>query len=134
MLKEIIRDYGRLVHEDDIFYCYINENILLTPEIVIDIHKNGLQMSEGNKYFTISDVSLNVSSTKEARAYGADNEYMANHIAYALIGNSLPVIILINFFINFNKPKVPTRLFRNEKDALDWFKKIKLNLPVDALH
>lgn len=123
MEKEVITDYARLVYRDGVYYCYANEGLLLTPEILLDTNKHGLILSGGEKHFVIADVSKDVSSTNEARVYAADNEYMVNHIAYAMIGKSLPVNMIANFFINFNKPKVPTRLFSSEEDALNWFRK-----------
>lgn len=134
MQKEIIRDYGRIVFKDDILYSYFDENVVVTPEIIRDLNSIGVKLSEGRKYFSIADIRRNVTSNKEARAYAANNEYIVYHIASAIIGNSLPVNLLVNFFININRPKVPTRLFRTEKDALDWFKKIKINHTEKSLH
>lgn len=125
MRKEIQREYGLVAYEDDVLYSYINENVVLTPEIVEDINRIGFEYSEGRMHFSLADLRANVTSTKEARAYAADNKYMANHIAYSILGNSLPVILVANFFINIHKPKIMTRLFKTEKEALEWFEKIR---------
>lgn len=133
MQKEIIKDYGRVVFKDNVLYSYFNENVVVTPDIIRDVNSIGVEFSEGKRHYSIADITLNVTSTKEARAYAADNEFISYHIASAVIGNSLPVNLLVNFFININTPKVPTRLFRNEKEALDWFKKIESNLKTGSL-
>ncbi|MBL4593591.1 MAG: hypothetical protein JKX68_07230, partial [Flavobacteriales bacterium] len=42
-------------------------------------------------------------------------------IAMAILaGTSLPATIIGNFFIKFNKPAVPTKLFKSEEKALAW--------------
>jgi len=124
MQKERITSFGTLIFKDGIYFNYINDEIELTTEILQEIHEIGLELSEGKKHCVLADVSRNVTSTPQARKYAADNKYMKNHIAYAMIARSLPVVILSNFFININRPKVITRLFNNEKDAVDWLKKM----------
>ncbi len=42
--------------------------------------------------------------------------------ADAFVANSLPERMLANFYIRFNKPVVPTYLFRDEYQAVSWLK------------
>lgn len=42
------------------------------------------------------------------------------NIAMALITSSLTSKILANFFIKFNKPSSPTKMFKTREDALVW--------------
>jgi len=123
--KEQIRPYARLKFKDDICYVYFNQDLEVTDEIIEDIHQTGLFMSEGKAHCMLVDLSLNVSSTNEARKYGANNEFMKHHIAYALIGKSIAVNLFANFFIKINKPKIETKLFSNEKDALIWLQNVR---------
>ena len=112
MKKERITHFGRLVFEAPILYVYLNEDLEITPEILKEINRIGLVLSEAKKHCVLADVTLNVSSTAKARKYASNNLFMVNHVAYAMIGKSLPVNLLANFFINVNKPKVPTKLFQ----------------------
>jgi hypothetical protein len=122
MKKERITHFGKLVFEAPILYVYLNEDLEITHEILKQIHQIGLILSEAKKHCVLADVSLNASSTAEARKYASDNHFMVNHVAYAMIGKSFPVNLLANFFINVNKPKVPTKLFQEEKVAVAWLK------------
>jgi hypothetical protein len=41
-------------------------------------------------------------------------------LADAFVTNNLPERMIANFYIQFNKPAIPTRLFRDEFSALRW--------------
>lgn len=58
--------------------------------------------------------------TKEAREFGASNEGLKHSIAEAYVLSSLAHKILANFYIKFNKPKVPTQFFKTKEEATIW--------------
>ena len=64
---------------------------------------------------------LNVS--KEGAQYATSDEGVRYTLAIAVIIDNLAKKLLMNFFLNFNKPKVPTKGFSNKKDALKWLSK-----------
>jgi hypothetical protein len=45
--------------------------------------------------------------------------------ASAIISDNLPTILLVNFFIFFSPQTVPLKLFREEKDGLEWLKQFR---------
>ncbi len=62
------------------------------------------------------------SITKEARDYFSMNNRESHVIAFGIIIGSPLSRIIGNFFMGLNKPRVPTRLFKNEAEALKWLK------------
>jgi hypothetical protein len=64
---------------------------------------------------------LNVS--KEGAKYATSDEGVRYTLAIAVIVDNLAKKLLMNFFLNFNKPKVPTKGFSNKEDALKWLSK-----------
>lgn len=58
----------------------------------------------------------------DARKYAASEESNIYTIADAFIINSIALKIVGNFYIRFNKPVRPTRIFNNEEDALVWLR------------
>lgn len=58
--------------------------------------------------------------SKEAREIYSNNKSLEKTIAQAVIVNELSTRILLNFFINLNKPVVPVKLFNSFDKALDW--------------
>lgn len=62
----------------------------------------------------------------EAKKYAADNG-MNYFTASAVIGSTLPVRLLVNFFISFYKPTVPFKIFGNENDARKWLRGFRVS-------
>lgn len=62
----------------------------------------------------------NIDISSEARKYGSNPDIQKNLIAQAVLVNSLATRIAGNFFIRFNKPPKPTRIFTNAEDAMSW--------------
>jgi hypothetical protein len=60
----------------------------------------------------------------EARQY-ASEEGRNFFIASAVISSSLPVKLMVNFFIKFYKPPVPFKMFSTEEEARKWLRTFK---------
>ncbi len=46
--------------------------------------------------------------------------------ATAVIVNSVPYTLIANFYLKFNKPKHPYKVFKNRNEALAWLKSQKI--------
>ena len=67
---------------------------------------------------------LNV--TKAAREESLKPEHLKYILAQAIVVENLANRIVGNFYIRFHQPTVPTKLFTNQEDALQWLQvKIK---------
>ncbi len=85
----------------------------------------GLELSEDADFSWLVDMTNLKSITKEARAYFGRIEN--SHIkAVGLVTNSPVSKVFGNFFLRFNKPILPVRLFSSEIRAHDWLKKFLL--------
>lgn len=128
-MKEIETYFGKLIFNGKILYVNFHPSFEITPDVIEFIHLKGKEHFADVKYAVIVDFRNNVSSTHEARSYGANNKYMHQHIAYGLVAKSLAEKLLVNFFIRFNKPKVPSKLFISMNSCENWVKiKIKQTL------
>lgn len=121
-MSSINKEYYILEYKDDIFFVDYNEGTEITKEILRNMLQNMLDLSKGIPFAVYSDITKNISSTAEARIYGAKNEFTNYIIASAVVTNNLAVKIMVNFFISFNKPEKPVRLFKNKMDAVHWLK------------
>ncbi len=72
------------------------------------------------KYAVIVDTRAHVQTSKEAREYYADSEYNKYRVADALLVNSLAMKLVVNFFMRFHKPEIPTKMFDNLESARTW--------------
>ncbi len=112
-------DEGGIVHE------------LFSPKTDVTIQDAkqsmavGLELSEGADFAWLVDITQMKSITKEAREYfgKVENSHMK---AVALVTSSPVSKVFGNFFLRFNKPKLPVRLFSSEKQAIRWLKEFLL--------
>lgn len=81
----------------------------------------GLELSEGADFSWLVDITNMKSITKEAREYfgKVENSHLK---AVGLVTNSPISKVFGNFFLRFNKPEIPVRLFSSEIQAHDWLK------------
>lgn len=85
-------------------------------EVVNPYVLNGIKLG-------ISDMRnsfINVSS--DARAKLSNNKSLVHYKAQAALVDNLPVRILTNFFIHFNKPIVPFKMFSEIDEATNWLR------------
>jgi hypothetical protein len=110
------------------------ENILwqdFKPNVeidVADIKENisaCIQLVNGRKHSAVLDVrGKDVSITQKAMKYGASKEVTKYRIATAHLTSSISDRLIGNFFIKFFRPKINNKMFSNEKQAIEWLKKI----------
>ena len=61
------------------------------------------------------------SATKEAQDYIArDSKVIPYRLCESVIVNNFGLRLVVDFYIKFNKPKTPTKIFTNESKALKW--------------
>ncbi len=121
-------DFYRFKYEDDImFMTYINGPITLdiAKEIVA---KRCEMMNNEDVFILIDDMNLK-SIDHEARAYLSSDEGVKGLKAGALVVSSAFSKHMANFFlkITVNKQKIPTRLFTDRQEAIDWLNELKAN-------
>lgn len=107
--------------EDDIVYMRAKQDADITLEAAKEGIEARIKLQQGKKMLMLADTSKVWQVSSNARAYSSTPEVDKMNIAMAILaGYSLTTTIIANFFIKFNKPKTPTKIFKNEKDALDW--------------
>lgn len=116
---------GELIKENEmIIRLKIFENAELDAQDIEEVFLKGKELAEGNPYCLLTDARVDLHATKEAREYAAANIHANNIIANAILTNSLPVVLLVNFYIKINRPEVPTQMFQKEANAIAWLNSI----------
>lgn len=77
---------------------------------------------EGKAYPRLTFVKYFLNMGQELRAYAASEESNRTTVAAAFVTNVLALKFVGNFYISFNKPVRPTRLFDSEEKAVEWLK------------
>jgi hypothetical protein len=71
--------------------------------------------------FKVLTIPLPGSSvSREVRDFLASKERISRVLADAIVANSFHHKLLSDFYLKFNKPKIPTAIFDNEDEARLW--------------
>ena len=63
------------------------------------------------------------SVTRDARDFFGSDKAAEDVAAAGVVTNSMIQSYMVNFYLKFNKPKVPTKLFLSEEAAKKWLMK-----------
>lgn len=106
--------------EKRIVFVKIKDNAEIELDDVVQNAKATKMLTDNDKYMVIVDANANLSVTKEARSYSAQKNDTDCRVAEAYIVTSVANKIIGNFYIKFNKPSVPTKLFSTKELAIEW--------------
>ena len=110
--------------EEGIFCCQYKN-----PVVDLDIAKmsvaSRLKLTKNQPSKLFVDLTHVKSATKEARAYYASEEALHLSDAAAAIGPSIITKIILNFYLNFNKPRKPFKIFSSKEKAFEWLKSVE---------
>lgn len=113
--KYLMRDNGILeIQLKDEFYFTIKESKEITANII------AITNNIPHKVMVVAG-SLSLSDDG-ARDYSTTKESTDPIIALAIVTCSLPQTIIANFIMKFQKPRIPTKVFRSITDAEMWLK------------
>jgi hypothetical protein len=120
------RSFNITLKSNGIVYVLFKDNCLINIELQNKLLHLYNDITGGKLMPFIFLAAENVSVTKEAKenAIFIEDQSMAG--ASAVVANTLAYKLIANFYLTFNKPKRPYRVFRNEQDAVNWLKTIKL--------
>jgi hypothetical protein len=79
-------------------------------------------ITQGNKPPILVDIRDILSITKEARDHFSMKNREPGVIAIALLIKSPVSRVIGNFYLGISRPRVPTRLFTSEAQAVNWLK------------
>jgi hypothetical protein len=109
----------------DIVRILVDEEVDVQREDILEINAAKNSLIGNGKYCVVFITPKFGSINSEARAVSASKEVYHNAIAKAIVVPNLGQRIIGSFFIKFNKPPSPTRLFSNEADAVIWLENMK---------
>lgn len=124
-MKSIKSSLAQFEYKDDILYVKPFEGVFLDKLEMESLLLSAIELVEGKKYYAVIDTSNNIDSSKDARDYYANNELNKYRYADAFIVSSLPLRMVINFFIRVNKPSIPTKMFTTKESAFLWINELK---------
>ncbi len=82
------------------------------------------ELGEGKKMSLHFSMHEFLGITPEARKYATSEEGVMYTLATTVLVDNLAKKMLFNFFMNVNKPIVPTKGFSNKEDAFLWLENL----------
>lgn len=120
----------------DAFVAYLNDlgvievnfngnNIDLTLADMMELREAVKKLGDGDKIPILVRPAEFCGITPDARKYSATRDSGKYTLASAVMVKTLASRILLNFYLNINKPIIPTKGFLSEKEAYDWLLNFK---------
>ncbi|MCB0396173.1 MAG: STAS/SEC14 domain-containing protein [Flavobacteriales bacterium] len=123
--KRIITDAGPVSITDRYILAEIKPDQFI-DENNVEAFLEAIKRLAGHKGMPmLSIIGKNTSASAEARRFAADpsNTSLISH--HAVVIQSKAQELLGNFFIGMNEPKMPTRIFTNQEEAIQWLTDIQ---------
>jgi hypothetical protein len=111
---------------NDIVYVTFKDDCTLDIPLQLRLLNYYREITDGKLMHFIFMAAENVSITKEARDNAVKVEEQSMIGASAVVVDSLPYKLIANFYLKFNKPKRPYKVFSNEEGAVKWLQSIEI--------
>lgn len=121
IVREIdLKEVRISLKSDGIVYVLLKANTVLDIELQMRMLEAYNVVTEKKLTPFIFEAEEDINVTKEAR----DNAILIEEIspckAMAVIVDNIAYAMIGNFYLKFNKPKRPYKVFKNRKEALEW--------------
>lgn len=122
MESRIINDKLELIKRDDQIYIYkALKNSSIDIETVEEMTRVGDEWNGTKLCANLIDIRDVFFIDSKARSYGAE-QFRSYVAGQAVLIESRISSHFANLFLKFSRPKVPTKLFTKEEEALSWLK------------
>lgn len=121
--ERIEHDVTFRLYKNRVFYVSIPKDMKIGKAVIESGYKF-LNDNGGGKYYNIYQFDSFSDVEPEVREWAADSN--GNHYTYcdAIVIRNLAQKIMADFYLKFNKPKMPTKIFYSVEKAYDWVKEI----------
>lgn len=94
----------------------------ITKDNLIEYFEAVENLGKGKSFCNLVLLNKFVSVGSEARKVAASEENNRYTIADAFVTDSVALKLVGNFYMRYDKPVRPTKLFTNEEEALTWLR------------
>jgi len=125
-----LRAFTTWLGDDCICYTAVKPDAVIELEDALENTAAIKKISKDSVYPILVNLKTIRSITKEARDHFSMRNRTPGVTAIAFLIKSPSSRIIGNFFLGLNKPVVPTKLFTDKEDAIEWLKRfIKTSPP-----
>ncbi|MCB9189653.1 MAG: hypothetical protein H6598_08540 [Flavobacteriales bacterium] len=94
--------------------CYVD--IRDVEEVMVWVDKIG----SGRLFLNLYEGAYNTDLSPEVREFAASSDNNKYTISDAMVISSQAHVLVTNFYVKFNKPVKPTRIFTHRDEAIAW--------------
>ncbi|MBC7694847.1 MAG: hypothetical protein H7141_05295 [Burkholderiales bacterium] len=106
---------------DGIVRILLKSNSVITvPELKLNIVALNELIQDSKYAFLYYTQDNTVTHSNDARAFGKENENAVPRLCTAVVVNSLAHKLVANFYLKFDKPTIPFKVFHKMDDAERW--------------
>ena len=105
------------VHKSGLVDLIIKDNSNFDVKDMLEAKKFSTSLLPNKKIYLLVVVEGNFNTSREARELLADPNFSSHHAAIALYTKNIGVKLLAQMYVKVNKPKIPIKIFRSEKEA-----------------
>jgi hypothetical protein len=116
--------FSMYLREDGIMNTVFEDNILITIADVAEA-LNWVESLGGKRYLNLFEGGYNTDFDVFVREYASSAEENNYTIADAIITTTLSLNMVAKFYIQFNKPHMPTKVFKRRDEAIRWLLSFK---------
>jgi hypothetical protein len=106
--------------ENGILTIYIHNNAFVQTEHIKEMLKIHGELTQGKRCPCIMVLGEYANVSANGRKFLASEDAVQFSSCEAFVVKSLAQKILGNFYLKFDKPNIPSRLFNNFEDAYNW--------------
>ena len=112
------------LREDGIMNTVFNDNILITIADLVEA-LTWVESLGGRKYLNLFEGGYNTDFDVVVREYASSAEENKHTIADAIVATTSSLNMVANFYVQFNKPHMPTKVFKDREQAIAWLLSFK---------
>jgi hypothetical protein len=113
------------LREDGIMHIHIKEGKEMQLNDAIKVVEAIEKLGNKQKLPILIDCGEFATIDKEVRLFSASKEANIYTLAEAVAYHSFAHKLLVSFYVNHNKPPVPTKVFPDNASAIAWLKTLK---------
>ena len=116
--------FSMYLREDGIMNTVFEDNILITIEDIVEA-LSWVESLGGKKYLNLFEGGYNTDFDPFVREYASSSEENNYTIADAIITSTLSLNMVAKFYVQYNKPHMPTKVFKSRDEAIQWLLSFK---------
>jgi hypothetical protein len=127
---ETYKDFPKvkmILYTNGIMNVIFKDNLLIEMSDIDVVLEWVTSLGSERKYINLMEGASNTDIDSEVREFAASSTNNKHTIADAMVISSAAHRILTNFYLRFNKPSKPTKIFTERSKAITWLLQQKNN-------